>query len=681
MLLIIVLSACAPATTTFQSKEGTTAFDSSSSEKLSAFSSLEDYQAFANANSNNYYGGYARGGIAVDFAFDAAVAESAPSPAALTKLTSSVAVEDGASSLDYSETNNQVQGVDEADILKTDGNYIYTITGKTLFIISSGEEANIVSQISLDSYPQGLFIDGDTLAVFGNEYNDEVYDLVGFQPQSGMTYFHTYDISDRSNPELVDEYSFEGNYFDARLVDDQVYFVVQSSPEYRPIHPLPIIYDGASVKEVSLDRILWYPGNYDYAQLVTVHSIDLSKKKDLFSLSVAVDNLQTIYMSADNLFLVGSEYVSEYEIEQEVTRDMVKAYLTQDDADLIALINSVDERVLSLPEKEQKIMEVYYARINYLGNEEQTDLYKSIDKELADRLDKIKYYTYTTLSKINLEGDMSYVASEKVPGRITNQFSLDEYENNLRIATTVDAHWSRTGEQTESYTNVFVLDDSLRQVGSLMNLAPTERIYSTRFVDDRLYMVTFRQVDPFFVIDLSNPEKPSELGQLKIPGFSRYLHPYDETHLIGIGQDATELGRTTGLKISLYDVTDVENPIEVAKYVTDEKYASSSALYEHKAFLFSKEKNLLVIPAYSWGWEDGDKYNGAFVFNINTSEIELRGLIDHSQSDNFQQVERSLYINDLLYTKSPYLLRINRLEDLSSVKDIALKEKIGIPVY
>jgi len=226
------------------------------------------------------------------------------------------------------------------------------------------------------------------------------------------------------------------------------------------------------------------------------------------------------------------------------------------------------------------------------------------------------------------------------------------------------------------------LDANLNVIGELEGLAETEQIYSTRFMGDKLYMVTFRQVDPFFVIDLSDPTNIRELGELKIPGFSRYLHPYDENTIIGIGQDATETGRTTGLKISLFDVSDFTNPKEIAKYVSDDRYTDSSAMYEHKAFLFSKEKELMVIPIYSYGWEDErgrsrDDYNGALVFKITKDEIELRDLINHAEGwlggkGYGPQVERSLYIEDLLYTKSPYLLKINELDDLSLVKDVEL---------
>ena len=243
--------------------------------------------------------------------------------------------------------------------------------------------------------------------------------------------------------------------------------------------------------------------------------------------------------------------------------------------------------------------------------------------------------------------------------------------------------------QSNSQNNIYTLDMSMNVLDKLEGLAQGEQIYSTRFMGDRLYMVTFRQVDPFFVIDLSNPNKIKELGQLKIPGFSRYLHPYDGNTIIGIGQDASDAGRQTGLKISLFDVSDVAHPKETAKFVASGDYSSSTAEYEHKAFLFSREKELLVIPAYSYTYNNMggnyQSYNGAMVFKITRSEITLRGIVDHSnkQQQWSAQVERSLWINDSLYTKSPYLLRINALSDLSSIKNITLETSTNgpYPVY
>jgi uncharacterized secreted protein with C-terminal beta-propeller domain len=240
---------------------------------------------------------------------------------------------------------------------------------------------------------------------------------------------------------------------------------------------------------------------------------------------------------------------------------------------------------------------------------------------------------------------------------------------------------------------VYVLDTDLKIVGSVTGIAKGETIQSARFIGDRLYLVTFRQVDPFFVIDLSNPKNPEILGELKVPGFSRYLHPYDDNIVIGIGRDASDTGRQQGLKISLFDVTNVAKPKEIAKWVATDEQAQSAAEWEHKAFLFDREKELLVIPGYSYdyGWNTGNKasgFNGAMVFSITPTSVKMRGIIDHGVNNGMYgaSVERSFYIEDLLYTKSPTLLRINDLDDLTSVKRITLEQTNDVvngpyPVY
>ena len=362
--------------------------------------------------------------------------------------------------------------------------------------------------------------------------------------------------------------------------------------------------------------------------------------------------------------------------------------MSDEDRELITRIKSTDNDILSRAEKDEKIYRVYESYLMTLSRDEQDELQDTAEELLKEKLEEYKYFEFTVINRISIDKDQIIPeANGKVPGHILNQFSMDESKRIFRIATTVSPRWSSIDSQrTGSSNNIYTLNQDLVILDELEGLAENEQIYSTRFIDDRLYMVTFRQVDPFFVIDLSDPEDIKELGKLKIPGFSRYLHPYDKDMIIGIGQDATETGRVKGLKISLFDASDVEHPVEKAKYVTDSRYAGSTALYEHKAFLFSKEKNLLVIPAYNYDYQDiSQNYNGAFVFEITEDSITLRGLIDHSQgaSDYWQPtVERSLYIEDLLYTKSPNLLRINKIEDLSKVKNIELKsEPSGIAIY
>ena len=253
----------------------------------------------------------------------------------------------------------------------------------------------------------------------------------------------------------------------------------------------------------------------------------------------------------------------------------------------------------------------------------------------------------TTIQRIQIDEDkMTFAASGEVPGYILNQFSMDEYNGYFRIATTInDFNWRTFTEEPKSTNNVYVLDMNLNTVGTLENLAPGEQIYSTRFMGNRCYVVTFRNVDPLFVIDLSNPAAPTVLGQLKVTGYSGYLHPYNENLLIGIGKetiyDAKEdFAWYQGIKISLFDVSDVSNPVEIAKYEIGDRGTDSPILYDHKSLLFDREKNLLVIPVmvaeinesnYPEGVPDNAYgeyvWQGAYVFNISPEGITLRGQI------------------------------------------------------
>jgi uncharacterized secreted protein with C-terminal beta-propeller domain len=216
----------------------------------------------------------------------------------------------------------------------------------------------------------------------------------------------------------------------------------------------------------------------------------------------------------------------------------------------------------------------------------------------------------------------------------------------------------------------------------------------------RAYLVTFKKVDPFFVIDLSDPKDPKILGELKIPGYSNYLHPYDENHVIGIGKDAVDVGNFAwyqGVKLSLFDVTDVHNPKEVSQYIIGDRGTESLALNDPHAFLFSKEKNLLVIPVRLHE-VDESKYpegappnaygdfvrEGAYVFDISgEGGFELRGEISHSDHDDTQSgywwysehsIKRSFYIEDVLYTVSDTLVKANSLDDLDEINSVELAE-------
>lgn len=659
--------------------------DISKDLKTLNFKSEEEFQEFIKTNEQNSanYGMSSNREISSDMMVDSVAMESSEISNDMAKSTPN----------DYSETNVQVKGVDEADIIKTDGNYIYTISGNTLFIIHAypGDESEIVSTIEFDQKPSNLFLKDDKIAVFGNFRDLDYFEKYDLSTRSSFSYFNIYDVSDKKNPELVKEYKFQGNYFNARMIGNEVYLVTSTGMNYEITPPIPIIIDGENLKTMAVNDVFYYNRPYNNVELINVYSINLDSLKNTDSKSVAVERSQNMYMSHNNIYITYSEYINEYDLRMDIMMEVLEDKITKEDKELIEKIKLTDNDVLTQNEKKQKIVEVYMNYVYMMSNTQQEELEDKLELKLKEKIEKIEYFEYTIINKIEIDnGKITIKNNGKVPGKIINQFSMDEHDDVFRIATTLSGRWSSVSrDRTLSTNNVYTLDDEMKIIGTLEGLAEDESIYSTRFIEDKLYMVTFKEIDPFFVIDLSNPENPKDLGELKIPGFSRYLHPYDENTIIGIGRDATETGRTTGLKISLFDVSDVKNPVEKVTFVTKERYAQSTALYEHKAFLFSKDKNLLVIPAYSHDYDDPSKgYNGAFVFRITENEITLRGLIDHSMASPSQRysyganVERSLYIEDMLYTKSQTLLRINELETLKSVKNITLEEKpANIPIY
>lgn len=265
---------------------------------------------------------------------------------------------------------------------------------------------------------------------------------------------------------------------------------------------------------------------------------------------------------------------------------------------------------------------------------------------------------------------------------------MDEHDDRFRVATTVE-YYSQFKGQVRSNA-VYVLDEDLKLVGGIDGIAPDESIFSARFMGDRLYLVTFQQIDPFFVIDLSS-DTPKILGELKIPGFSNYLHPYDENYVIGVGRDTKEVGSgrvvQLGVKIALFDVSDVSDPRVADDFVIGDSSTHSEALNNHKAFFFDKKKNILSIPISSDiksldGISDAkmiapewNRWNGFYIFGLDTGEgINLKGTITHGENDSRYYGmgnSRTFYIDEVLYTASDSYLKmnfINNLEEINSIK-------------
>ena len=284
----------------------------------------------------------------------------------------------------------------------------------------------------------------------------------------------------------------------------------------------------------------------------------------------------------------------------------------------------------------------------------------------------------TSLHRFDISGEdqAAYVASGQVEGILHSQFALDEHEGILRVVVTDGADWRRGSEVPE--TSVVALDtvrDRLVEVGSVGGLGKNERVYSVRFIEDKAYVVTFRQVDPLYVVDMSDPTNPTVEGELKINGYSSYLHPIGEDILLGVGQDATEQGRVLGTQVSVFDVSDPENPIRMSRLTFEDAY--SEAEWDHHAFLWWPADEIVILPIQRWSWDERNEtekhYAGAVVVKANSQRVEKLGEIEHpSQSDPeceecwtwTEPIMRSVIIGDSLFTISQTGVMVSDLDTL-----------------
>lgn len=612
---------------------------------------------------------------------------------------------------DYSSTNVQVEGVDEADIIKTDGNYVYLLDYNDLYIIKAKPAAiaSVITKITFKSRPQEFYISGDRLVVFGYDnqiFNDKTYQT--FKRQSSYTYLKVFDIADPKNPKQIRDLNIEGNYSNSRLVGDYLYFVTNNYQNYLDGEPLlPRVLDGGQVlaekcvlsSKCYTPNMFYFDIPYQSYNFTSVTAVNVKNAGEVISGDVyLLSGSQNLYASDKNIYITYTEYLNEYDIERDVTIDLVKTRLSADNQAKISKIEAAESFILSGDEKKNKIYSLVQSYIGNLSGGEQKTLQTEIDALLKTTLDaKAKEMEKTVIHKIAFTGSqLTYKATGQVSGHVLNQFSMDESNGYFRIATTRSQSWSRLESvNKDSYNNVYVLDDKLQTAGMLENLATGERIYSARFIGDRAYLVTYKQTDPLFAIDLQDPKAPKVLGELKIPGYSTYLHPYADNILLGFGRDTetNSSGVTTnkGLKLGLFDVTNPSAPKELDSFVTGDKFSDSIALYDHKAFLAASAKNLVSIPAVLRSGQYGSRveFSGALVFGITDNKIKLRGRIDHSDNGNYtnqdywggvsyydNSVKRSLYIEDALFTFSNKFLKINDLKSggdtLNLIKTIDL---------
>jgi inhibitor of cysteine peptidase len=533
------------------------------------------------------------------------------------------------SGVDYSKTNIQVEGVDEADIVKSDGEYLYLASNNKVFILKAypANESRVVADFQLNGTVAGLFVNGDRLVVFESVYQDIVFaNMPGTVfPSESMVQIKVYDIADRSNPVLVRTISSEGWYLTARMIGDYVYVII-NAPAYLSEGEvtLPIIIKQGGVEKVDATNI-YYMNIKDYSYGFTT----------VFAVNVKDESVEPTHET----FLLGTSSV---------------------------IYASLSNIYLAIPsyDPETNVETTHIVRIAVQAN------------------------------------TVSSEASGEVPGQVLNQYSMDEYEGCFRIATTTGSISGILGQSTAS-NNVYVLNLNLTVVGRLEGIAPGEKIYSARFMGSRCYLVTFKKVDPLFVIRLDDPTAPRVLGKLSIPGFSDYLLPYGENLLIGVGKEAVDAEEGDfawyqGIKIALFNVSNVENPRQVAEYIIGDRGTDSPVLTDPKALLFDRDRNLLAIPILlaeinESQYPEGVPPNaygeyvwqGLYVLTITENNITLRGRVTHMDNEDDllksgyyfysgYSVKRSLYIDDMLYSISDMKVKINNLTSLEPVNEIRL---------
>ena len=628
---------------------------------------------------------------------------------------------------DFSETNTQEAGVDEADLVKTDGQYLYVLLDGQLRIADSwpAEDLAEVASVAISGYGENLFLVGDTVITVtslyggGGYWRDYAEDVAepspgddGMCPEDGCggwvpgdgftgTRLTFVDVSDRENPEITREVDVEGYFVATRRVDGQIYLVNSTSMPY-DWQAMQRVAQRVNVPENiwqmnRAEREAWTDRNRARVRSAVAAELDVTAAREALLPDVRE----------------GGEIVGALL----ACQDLYRPSFDEESTGVLSVIaipttGSGDPQGVGLVSNG---WHVYASRdALYIARDSMNWWWFSSEQPSVE----------TTVHAFGLgDGSPSYRASGAVPGFIKDRYSLSEHEGYLRIVTTDAPTWWWGGvdgpavgiggddvavsppeaiggsagdgtdgdggqwapKQTEpavQANSLFVLQqrgDRLVTVGEVRGFGETERVYAVRFMGDVAYVVTFRETDPLFSIDLSVPTNPRIRGELHIPGFSNYLHPISETHLVGVGRDADETGRITGFQVSLFDVSDIENPLRVDLQTIplDNGWAWSESDYDPRAFTWYASRNLFAVPVTVESWDGTGMrpagFSGLIVYHVTPEDgISEAGRIEHELSYDdgawwwYQPMRRAVFIGDYVYGISHAGVSVAPLEDIGS---------------
>ncbi|WP_254527768.1 beta-propeller domain-containing protein [Natrinema gelatinilyticum] len=504
----------------------------------------------------------------------------------------------------HSRTNVQEAGLDEPDVLKTDGESAYYATYRytsrwaetSIVDVSDPAAPRTVGSIPLSG---DLLLANDTLVVLGN------------QQAAG------YDVSDPEDPERLWRNDLEATVETARLYDGDLYLVLVDRPGS---DPCPIVPYGDTAIECT--DVVRPATQADADAVYTAARVDpetgsLESEESV----VGSRSLSATYVSENGIYLSYTRSTDRYELQRSFLGSENGSDLFDATArNRLAALETIDISQRAKAVELQEILTDWYGRMD---DGERKAARQAFQDGLRDYVAAHHRDLSTTgIVRIDIEGELSVEASGEVPGTPLNQFSMDEHDDHLRIATTIP----RT-HGLDSENDVYVLDSDLETVGSVTGLGVDERIYSVRFEGDEGYVVTYREIDPFYTLDLSNPTNPTVDGELKLPGFSTYLHPLEDDLVLGIGQEDRRP------KATLFDVSDPENPIELDSEILTEEYYSAVSR-THTAFLQDETHGVFFMPG-------GEQ---SYVFDYTGGELEEVARVDLGGAG-----ARAMYVDDYLY--------------------------------
>lgn len=503
----------------------------------------------------------------------------------------------------YGETNTQTKGVDEADIIKNDGRYLYVLG----YDLSSNRKLRIIDTETMtvvyNSYIYNdngdilnlneIYVSGNTLVAvgtYGNSYYGYGCFVDGFYGYGtgGKTVSVVMDITDRANPKTLRKVEQDGSYRSSRMVGSVIYTLTEytvsaKDEEEAKTNSVPEVAGG----EIRCDCI--YIVDEDSNRYICLTAYDTATADGEVSSLAVLGKGSEVYCSENNLYVIGNEYVN---LKEGETKD------------------------------------------NDIGN-------------------------FSVISAFSLSGtDISFKAQGKVPGYINNQYNLDEYGGNLRIATTV---YNRN--KNADVSSLYVLDSNMEIIGKAEDIADNEQIKSVRYMGDKAYVVTFRNTDPLFVIDLKNPKSPVIKGELKLPGYSAYMHPISEDIILGIGYNGDEDSADfTSLKVSLFDVSDMANPKEISTLTYDD--STSYVTDNPKAFVYNTAENYIALPVEIYSKYELSGY-ACYIIAIENNTLTLRHTLSHNVTDVYSGITflRGTYIGDSFFTVSDNLTVKHSLKD------------------